>query len=134
MNVATGNTLIVDDEADMRLLLLFTINTEDRGLRVVGEASSGEEALIIRRDLDVDVIVLDQRMPGLTGLETAQALLAEDPDLPIVLYSAYVDETMAAEARQIGIRRCIKKGDVPSLIAALREVTGLNIEGPATST
>lgn len=34
-----------------------------------------------------------QRMPGLTGLETAEAMLAEEPDLPVVLYSAFADET-----------------------------------------
>lgn len=124
--MGTGKTLIVDDEADMRLLLLLTINMENRGLLVVGEASSGEEALMLRRELDIDVVVLDQRMPGLTGLETAKALLAEEPDLPIVLYSALVDDAMVAEARQIGVCRCVRKDDVASLISALRHVTGLD--------
>lgn len=87
----------------MRLLLFFAINNEDRGLRVVGEASSGDEALTLRRELDVDVVVLDQRMPGRTGLATAEALLAEEPDLSIVLYSAFADEVMADKARQIGV-------------------------------
>lgn len=127
MSVGRGNTLIVDDEGDMRLLLYLVITNEDHGLRVIGEASTGDEALIIRRELDVDVVVLDHRMPGLTGLETARAMLAEDPDLPIVLYSAFIDDVMAEEARQIGVRACVRKGDVPSLIAALRELTGLEI-------
>lgn len=129
MSVGRGNTLIVDDEADMRLLLLLTINSENRGLRVVGEASSGEEALTLHSALDLDVIVLDQRMPGLTGLETAKALLVAQPDLPIVIYSAFVDETMNDEARQIGVERCVRKGDMRALITALRELTGLDIEG-----
>ena len=126
-----GKTLIVDDEEDMRLLLRLTINRANRGLLVVGEASSGEEALVIRHELDVDVIVLDHRMPGLTGVETAKALLSDEPELPIVLYSAFVDDIMAAEARDIGVRRCVKKGDVPALIAALRELTGSEIGEPA---
>jgi YesN/AraC family two-component response regulator len=82
ITVDMGKTLIVDDEQDIRLLLRLTINREDRGLRVVGEASSGEEALIIRRELDIDVIVLDQRMPGLTGVETAKALRPRTPTFP----------------------------------------------------
>ena len=127
-----GKTLIVDDEEDMRLLLRLTINRENRGLQVVGEASSGEEALVIRRELDVDVIVLDHRMPGLTGVETAKAILADEPDVPIVLYSAFVDDGMTAEARALGVRRCIKKGDVPGLIAALRELTGTEIGEPTS--
>lgn len=119
-----GNTLIVDDEEDMRLLLQFTIERANQGLRVVQMASSGEEALAIRDGLDINVIVMDHRMPGLTGVETAQALLANEPDLPIVLYSAFVDDELAIEARRVGIRRCIKKGDVRSLISTLHELTG----------
>ena len=41
MTAGRGNTLIVDDEVDLRLLLLLTIDTENHGLQVVGEASSG---------------------------------------------------------------------------------------------
>jgi FixJ family two-component response regulator len=71
------------------------------------------------------VVVLDHRMPGLSGLETATAMLAEAPDLPIVLYSAFTDERMAAEAREIGVRECIEKGDAPGLISVLRQLTGV---------
>jgi DNA-binding NarL/FixJ family response regulator len=109
----------------VRLLLQLAIDIENRGLHVVGEAANGQEALAMRRGLDVDVVVLDNRMPGLTGLETATAMLAEDPDLPIVLYSAFTDDQTAAEARRIGVRACVAKGDAPRLITVLREVTGL---------
>jgi len=120
-----GNTLIVDDEVDVRLLLQLLINRENHGLRVIGEAANGEQALQLRRDLDVDVVVLDHRMPGLSGLETATQMLAEAPSLPIVLYSAFTDARMEREARDIGVRDCIPKGDGPRLIATLRELTGL---------
>jgi CheY-like chemotaxis protein len=118
-----GRTLIVDDEADMRLLLRLMIDHENRGLIVVAEASSGEEAISLRPDLDLDVIVLDHRMPGLTGLETARRLLDKEPELPIVLYSAFIDNNVAEEAEQIGVRRCIRKGDTDGLVQALRELT-----------
>jgi DNA-binding NarL/FixJ family response regulator len=120
-----GSTLIVDDEADVRLLLSLLINKENHGLHVIGEASSGEQAIELRRDLLPDVVVLDHRMPGLTGLETATAMLAEVPELPIVLYSAFTDQRMLDEARDIGVRECVSKGDAPRLIATLRELTGL---------
>ena len=124
MTAGRGNTLIVDDEVDVRLLLLLTIDQENHGLQVVGEAASGHEAIAMRRDLDVDVVVLDHRMPGLTGLETARAMLAEEPELPIVLYSAFTDDRMTEEAHTIGVRECVPKGDAPRLIAVLRELTG----------
>lgn len=122
MSLGGGNTLIVDDEADVRLLLQLVIQQENAGLRVVGEATSGNEALELRRTLDVDLVVLDQRMPGLSGLETATAMLAEAPGLPIVLYSAYTDDRMTAEARAIGVLDCIEKGDAPRLVSVLRSL------------
>jgi YesN/AraC family two-component response regulator len=125
VSITGGNTLIVDDEVDVRLLLLLTINQENHGLHVIGEAANGTEALALRRELDVDVVVLDHRMPGMTGLETASAMLAEAPELPIVLYSAFTDERMLAEAQQIGVRACVQKGDAPGLISTLRDLTGL---------
>jgi len=118
-----GKTLIVDDEADMRLLLRITIDAENRGLKVIGEASSGEEAISLCPDLSPDVVVLDHRMPGLTGLDTARQLLSGEPDLPIVLYSAFIDATVADEAEEIGVRRCVRKGDIDGLVQALRELT-----------
>jgi len=117
-----GRTLIVDDDEDMRVLLRSTIDEANRGLRVVGEASSGEEALTIRPKLDVDAIVLDHRMPGLSGIETAKALLSKEPGLPIVLYTAFIDEDVAEEAQRLGIRRCVIKGDMRGLIRALRDL------------
>lgn len=125
MSIAGGNTLIVDDEVDVRLLLLLTISEENHGLHVIGEAANGSEALVLRRELDVDVVVLDHRMPGMTGLETASAMLAEAPELPIVLYSAFTDDRMVAEAQKIGVRACVAKGDGPGLITVLRDLTGL---------
>src|SRR3546814_20839349 len=91
------------------------IDQENRGLRVVGEAASGDEALQVRRRLDVDVVVLDHRMPGLTGLEHATALLAEPPYLPILLYSALTDTPQAAEARSIGLQESVSKGEAPRI-------------------
>jgi CheY-like chemotaxis protein len=121
---AGGSTLIVDDEADVRLLLVLLINKENQGLHVVGEAASGQEAIELQRTLDPDVVVLDQRMPGLSGLETATRMLADRPQLPIILYSAFTDDRIEAEAREVGVRACVEKGDAPRLISVLRELTG----------
>ena len=123
-----GNILVVDDESDVRLLLFLVISKADHGLRVVGEAASGSEALTLRRELEVDVVVLDHRMPGMTGLETAQAMLAEAPDLPIILFSAFTDAAMVEDARSIGVSSCVAKGDVKALVATLGALTGLDVD------
>lgn len=127
--MARGNILIVDDEEDVRLLLTFVIDKANDGLHVAAQAASGQEAVVLRRKADIDAVVLDYRMPGLTGIETARAMLAEAPNLPIVLYSAFMDAQVADEAQHLGVRDCIAKGDVPALISSLRSMTGLDGTG-----
>jgi YesN/AraC family two-component response regulator len=114
-------TFIVDDEEDMRVLLRATIDTENRGLKVVGEAGSGPGAIALAPELEFDVMVLDHKMPGMSGLDTAARFLEAEPDLPIVLYSAFLDEDVAGEADRIGIRHCVRKGDTGALVQALRD-------------
>ncbi|MGQ0431702.1 MAG: response regulator transcription factor [Microthrixaceae bacterium] len=123
----------MDDEEDVRLLLTFVIDKANDGLRVAAQAANGQEAVVLRREADIDAVVLDYRMPGLNGIETARAMLAEEPDLPIVLYSAFTDAQVTAEAQQLGVRDCVAKGDVPSLISSLRSMTGLDGGGPHPS-
>ena len=114
-------TFIVDDEEDMRVLLRATIDREDRGLHVVAEADSGAGAIALAAELEFDVIVLDHKMPGMNGLDTAARFLEAEPDLPIVLYSAFLDAEVAGEADRIGIRSCVRKGDTRALVRALHD-------------
>jgi CheY-like chemotaxis protein len=119
--------LIVDDELDMRMLVRLVIEMANDGLSIVGEAADGTEALQVWRDLDgppvPDVIILDNRMPGLSGLEVAKQILDERPDQIIVLYSAFLDDTVREGASEVGIARCVAKHDLESLPGLVRELT-----------
>jgi DNA-binding NarL/FixJ family response regulator len=111
--------LIVDDDSDMRFLVRMTIEVANHGLAVAGEANSGTEA-IAAVELDrPEVIVLDNRMPGMTGLETARHILTEHPEQSIILFSAYLDADTVAEAQALGIHACMDKTDVDRLPEAL---------------
>lgn len=111
--------LIVDDEEDIRMLIRLTIEIANEGLAVAGEAANGEEAIDRWREEQPEVVVLDYRMPGMTGLEVAERILAEDPEQPIILFSAYVDAETSAAARRLGIRECMPKADYDQLPDAL---------------
>lgn len=119
-----ANVLIVDDELDMRLLVRIVIQSAS-DIEVMGEAVDGESALRLWRQdpRSPDVVVLDGRMPGLSGLEVAAQMLAERPDQLIVLYSAYLDDRTRAEALHLGVARCLAKGDVAQLPDIVRELT-----------
>jgi DNA-binding NarL/FixJ family response regulator len=111
--------LIVDDDSDMRFLLRMTIEVANHGLAVAGEAASGAEAIAALEQVRSEVVVLDNRMPGMTGLETARRILAEHPEQSIILFSAYLDAQTVAEAAAVGIHSCMNKTDVDRLPDAL---------------
>jgi YesN/AraC family two-component response regulator len=119
--------LIVDDEMDMRMLVRVVIEMANNGLSIVGEAADGAEALEVWRRLDgppvPDVVILDNRMPELTGLEVAKQILSERPEQLIVLYSAFLDEDVRASAKELGITRCVSKEDLDRLPALIHELT-----------
>jgi len=119
--MAQVRVLIVDDEDDMRSLLRTLIEVANEGLSVAAEAADGDQALARWREEQPEVVVLDQRMPGLSGLETAQIILRESPNQPVVLFSAFLDPDIERAAEGIGIRACFKKDDARRMILTLRE-------------
>ena len=68
------------------------------------------------------VVLLDNRMPGLTGLEVAEQMLAKHPSQMIVLFSAHIDATVKAQAREIGISACVSKTEASRLGKIIREL------------
>ena len=104
----------------MRVLVRATIEAANDGLTVAGEARDGEEGLERWREDRPDIVLLDQRMPGLSGLEVAERILAEEPGQTIVLFSAYVDDATRARAEEIGVRECLSKSDFSRVADVLR--------------
>jgi DNA-binding NarL/FixJ family response regulator len=116
---AVLTTLIVDDESDVRALIRAVVETADDGLEVMGEAADGDEALVLWRAGRPGVVILDNRMPGIPGLELAERMLAEDADQKIILFSAHLEGNVVAQAYRIGVRRCLDKTDISRLPEAL---------------
>jgi PAS domain S-box-containing protein len=89
--------LAVDDDG---LVLLNTVTMlEDIGHEVI-EASSGAEALVIFDDVpDIDLLITDQAMPGMTGAELAAKLRAKRPDLPVLIATGYANLDLTADAQ-----------------------------------
>ena len=115
-------TLVVDDEPDIRMLIRLTIDEANEGLFVCGEAADGHEALALAPGVVPDVVVVDQRMPGMSGIETAIALRAGRPDQRIVLCSAFLDTELRSEGEQVGIAGFVNKRDIGQLPDVIRAV------------
>jgi two-component system response regulator AlgR len=94
--------LIVDDEQPARERLR-QILADEPGFEVVGEAGNGHEALELATTTSPDVVLLDIRMPGMEGIETAHHLNEMDPPPAVVFTTAYDEYAIDAfEARAIG--------------------------------
>lgn len=112
---AARTVLIVDDDSDTREML--TILLEINGWHVL-TAPSGEAALNLLRDEEIAAVVLDNRMPGLSGLEVAARLLASHHPARVVFVSGA--EEAGEEARKLGLLHCLRKPiDPPRLLDIL---------------
>jgi CheY-like chemotaxis protein len=108
--------LLVDDTADIRVMLRLQLQMSGVDFE---EASSGEEALALCDGRPFDLIVLDHRMPGLTGIDVARKLRTDRYPSPIIMYSAYVDQNLESEAQTLDIP-VIDKADQQRLRETVR--------------
>jgi CheY-like chemotaxis protein len=120
----TPSVLVVDDEREMRVLAKYMLRKG--GFEVVDEAVNGLEALERFVALDPPpiptVVLLDNLMPGLSGLDAAAQMLARHPQQVIVLFSAALTAQIREQARAVGIAACVSKMQTPKLPQILRDL------------
>jgi DNA-binding NtrC family response regulator len=125
---AAPRILIVDDDASQRSLL-------DSFLRGQGFATvpvaSGEQALEALRGEDINMMISDVRMPGISGLETLRRARKQHTLLPVLLVTAYADIREAVGAMRDGALNYLAKPiDLDELLLSVRQATGLADEAP----
>ncbi|MGZ8939370.1 MAG: sigma-54-dependent transcriptional regulator, partial [Limisphaerales bacterium] len=105
--------LLVDDEADVQYSFRRILDSSEIELTT---ASSGEEALTTIPRLKPDLVIMDVRMGGLTGLETLRKLRQIDSKVPVIMMTAYGTTQTAIEAMKLGAYDyLLKPFDVPKL-------------------
>jgi DNA-binding NarL/FixJ family response regulator len=93
--------LLADDNAPIRQGLRTQLD-KDRGIRVVGEACNGREAVEMARISRPQVILMDISMPIINGLEATRQILAERPGTKVIVLSAHVDDEYVERAKVVG--------------------------------
>ena len=79
------------------------------GFEMVGESADGESAVELAREAHPDMVIIDQRMTGIDGIETARRMSALDPTAVIVLVSSADVQPLAAEAEASGVAAVLRK-------------------------
>jgi CheY-like chemotaxis protein len=130
--MAKGNILWVDDEID--LLKPHIMLLEQRGYSV-RTAMSGEDALAISAEQPIDLVFLDENMPGMGGLQTLEALKAERPQTPVVMVTKSEEEDLMEQAIGKKISDYLTKPVNPTqvLLAVKKFLEGKQIVGEAVS-
>jgi DNA-binding NtrC family response regulator len=106
--------LIIDDEEHIRQMMRLTL---EAGGYAVGEARDGQEGLDVYGDGTAwDGVVLDQRMPGMDGLETLRRMKAGNPGARIVMATAYASIELAVDAMKLGASDFVRKPMTPETL------------------
>jgi DNA-binding NarL/FixJ family response regulator len=128
----TITVLLADDHALVRRGFKRLLE-DDPALRVVGEASSGDEAVELAAALVPDVIVMDAAMPGTNGLWATKAILAARPTAAVLMLSMHSEDTLVQQALAAGARGYILKNaiDLDLATAVKRVAAGERVVDPA---
>ncbi len=125
--------LIAEDEAIIRLDLKESLEAE--GYEVVGETGRGDEVIGLVRSLEPDLVILDIKMPGMTGIQAAE-IITEEGLAAVILLTAFSQQELVQQASNAGVLAYLVKpfqrSDlVPSIELALgryKEITLLKEE------
>ena len=116
------NVLLADDHDLVRTGIRNFLNGES-GIKVVGEANTGEDAVKIARKTNPHVVLMDVKMPGIGGFEATRKLLRINPDLKVLVVTSCENDIYPARLLQIGAAGYITKGStMEEMVQAIRTV------------
>lgn len=123
--------LLVDDHDIVRAGISRLLADVD-GIKVIAEASSGEEAVKIVKEQNPDVVLMDVKMPGIGGLEATRKAIRINPDIKIIALTVCGEEPFPSKFLQIGAYGYLTKGaDLDQMVKAIRSVnSGKRYLGP----
>ena len=114
-----GHILIVDDDAQLRQSFEKLLNAEGHSVKT---ASSGEAAIALVKAAVPDLVIMDVRMPGMSGLEAFRAIHEIEPKLPVIIMTAFGTTDTAIEATKLGaFEYVLKPPEIPDILALISQ-------------
>ena len=126
--------LLADDHAVVRAGTRQLLERQP-DMRVVGEASNGEEAVRLAVQLKPDVVIMDVRMPGMSGVEATRRIKQEVPQVAVLVLTAHDDDEYIFALLQAGANGyLLKTAEIDELVRAIRAVaSGRSMLDPAVA-
>ena len=123
-SVGVGRTriMLVDDDPSARFLLRAILGDHPDEFEVVAETGRASEAVDLLRETNPHVALLDAKMPMTDGFEVAGQLREADPQIRLVLLTAYVDEDVRERAWAARIDATLDKGEYDAIPRVVREL------------
>jgi DNA-binding NarL/FixJ family response regulator len=116
--------LIVDDHEVVREGLRLSLSRAPH-IRVVGEAGDGRAAIDLAERRKPNVVIMDVRMPGLDGLDATKELMAKEPNVAVLIFTAYSERSLLARGLESGAKGYIlKEAPHETLVRAIEKVAG----------
>lgn len=116
------SVLLVDDHELVRAGIRRILE-DIKGIKVVGEAQCGEDAVKWCRSNAVDTVLMDMNMPGIGGLEATLKIMRYAPDIKVIMLTVHTENPLPAKVMQAGAAGYLSKGATPQeVINALRSV------------
>ena len=116
------SVLLVDDHALVRRGFRRILE-DNQDIAVKGEASDGEEAVRLARQLHPDVVVMDCALPGMNGLAATRKILENNPKTAVLMLSMHSEDTWVRQSLEAGARGYMLKNAVDlELVTAIRRV------------
>lgn len=120
---------LVEDEFIVRNGIKNSINWEKEGFSFVGEASDGELAYPLIKDLHPDILITDIRMPFMDGIELSEQVHELYPEIRIIILSGYGEFTYAQKAIKIGVEEYLLKPiSSAQLLESVKKVAGVIVK------
>jgi two-component system chemotaxis response regulator CheY len=112
------SVMVVDDSRTSRAIIRKVVS-QLRPDWIIHEAASGDEAVARLDEFNPDFITMDMNMPGITGMEASRQIREQRPGLPIALCTANIQDSIKAEAAEIGIHFVAKPVTEAGLAVAI---------------
>ncbi len=116
--------VLVEDSAEVREALRQLL--EPHGILIVGEAADGATGIELANDLEPDLVLMDVKMPGMSGIEATRIITGTLPDTRVIVLTTFDDQPLRRQAAEAGAADYLLKEESPErIVDAVVRAVGL---------